>query len=334
MVTFRRVVMLCVAIGVATTGVAEDSSIRVDDGVVLAEVKGKTKTIGRLAENDDPFFGFDYTYSLSPDGEAIAFIGKEGDGVGLFYYRIGETTAGYLPAFGEITGRTWPEWSPDSTMVTYSAGNRIWVFDIKQRDGWVVTRPQEEFYEDIDPVFSDDGWSIYFYRGTTFEYIFSGDLYLIGIDGTGLARIEEEFPRYPEEDLSGDEYEDPYMITIGILMETRVQQFITDLENHDYERILSYFPGWYIVTQMEIFDRIGEPIDLETFNSFFFNGALMYENYENVIYSLESVVRVVGYEIYLFDMEIFMSVELDDGRTVDFYLMFDPDTLQFSGPFG
>ncbi|MBT3271880.1 MAG: hypothetical protein HN368_01900, partial [Spirochaetales bacterium] len=283
---------------------------------------------------DDPFFGFGVTYSFSPDESALAYIGEEDGGFGLHLYQSGAPSSSYLPAFGEITGRTQPKWSPDGSFLVYSAGSRIWVYDVENRDAWIVTEPSEEYLEDINPWFADDGWSIFFYRGTTFEYSFAGDLFNVGIDGKGLIRVDEEQPKHPGEDLSGFGFDDPYLQSVSYLLESRIALFILDLENHDYERILSYYAAWYVIGQQEFFGPVDQLMSLEMFNLFFFNGALMYDDYGNTITQLSDIVRVVEYEIQYKNMQVHLTVELDDGRNVGFNLMFDQETLQFSGPFG
>jgi hypothetical protein len=308
--------------------------IGVEEDRVVAEIGGVRQVVGHLAFSDDPFFGFGQTYVFSPAGDSIAYVGVEKESFGLYVYQAGERFAVLLPSHGEITGRTFPVWSSEGDLVAYSVGNRIWVFDPGENDAWIVTEPEETFYEDIDPVFSDDGESIFFYRGTTFEFSFSGDLFSVGLDGTGLTWVDEPYPKYPPEYLGGPDDEDPYMYSSLVLVELKAALFAMDLENHDYERLLTHFPGWFVIMAFEISGDLGGPIDEHMVSNFLFNGAAMYTDYGNQIQTLDSIFRVIRYEVDFFDLEVYFTVELYDGREVVFYLMFDQDTLQFTGAFG
>lgn len=312
----------------------EDGSIVIEEGTVVANIGGSRRIVGYLAFSDDPFFGFGHTFAFNPAGEAIAFIGEERGAVGLYVYQAGERASVLLPEYGEITGRTLPVWSPDGNLVTYSVGNRVWIYDLGADDAWIVTEPEDQFYEDIDPVFSDDGDSILFYRGTTFEFSFSGELYRVGLDGPGLIRVEEPYPKYPPEYFGDPEEEDPYISSTYQLVEARSALFAMDLENHDFQRLLTYFPGWFVIMAFEMGGTLGVPVDIDAFNSFLFNGAAIYEDYGNQVQTLESIVQVKSFEVRFFDMEVYFTVELSDGREVVFYLIFDQDTLQFSGAMG
>ena len=128
--------------------------------------------------------------------------------------------------------------------------------------------------------------------------------------------------------------EDPYISTAIQIAETKAALFAVDLENHDYERLLNYFPGWFIIMFLEMTEDFGGQITEESVNNFLFNGACMYEDYGNTISRLDEIVRVVSFEVSFFDSEIFYVVELKDKREVVFFLMFDQDTLQFVGAFG
>jgi len=79
---------------------------------------------------------------------------------------------------------------------------------------------------------------------------------------------------------------------------------------------------------------VGSPVDEDIFDNFFFNGAVMYEDYGDTIESLGSIFQVSGYEVRFFDFQVYFTVELYDGRRVTFFLIFDQDTLQFSGASG
>jgi hypothetical protein len=309
-------------------------AITVDEDKVVAEIEGVRRVVGYLAMNDDPFFGFGQTYAFNPTKDAIAYIGEEKGSFELYVYSAGEQSATALPDYGEITGRTVPVWSPGGDLVTYSMGNRIWVYDRAADEAWVVTEPDEPWYEDIDPYFSDDGESIFFYRGTTFEYSFSGELYNVGLDGSGLTWVEEADPLYPSEYFGAPEEEDPYIHTTMLLIESRAALFAADLENHDYERLLTYFPAWFVMMVLEMSGDIGGPVDEDIFDNFLFNGAAIFEDYSNTVQSLDSIDRVISHEVRFFDFEVYFTVRLYDGRQVTFFLIFDQDTLQFSGAFG
>jgi len=311
-----------------------DDLISIEGISVTADVDGKSEVIGNLAFSDDPFFGFGMTYSFSPEENAIAYIGTYKNSAALFVYTAGSKEPERLPEYGEITGRTVPVWSPDGNLVTYSMGNRVWVYDMSLNEAWIPTEPDDPYYEDIDPYFADDGGSVFFYRGTTFEFLFSGELYNVGLDGGGLALIPEELPKYPPEYLGAPEEEDPYIYSTMLLAESRAEFFAADLENHDYRRLLTYFPAWFVIMALEMSDGLGRPVEEDIFNNFLFNGAIMYEDYSNTITGIDEIKRVVNYEVRFFDSEIYFRVELFDGREVVFFLMFDQDTLEFVGAFG
>lgn len=77
-----------------------------------------------------------------------------------------------------------------------------------------------------------------------------------------------------------------------------------------------------------------EPLNQEIFDVFFFNGAVIYEDYNNTVVGLGSIVDVVDYGIDDVENVVYFIVLLDDQREVKFSIMFDPETLFFFGPFG
>lgn len=128
--------------------------------------------------------------------------------------------------------------------------------------------------------------------------------------------------------------DDPYINTAMQIAETKTALFAADLENHDFERLLNYFPAWFIIMFFEMTEDFGGPITEEGVDNFLFNGAAMYDDYSNTISRLDEIKRVISYDVRFFDSEIHFAVELEDGREVLFFLMFDQDTLQFVGAFG
>jgi hypothetical protein len=311
------------------------TAIVIEEDAVVASIDGARRIVGHLAVSDDPFTGFGETYAFSYGGTSIAFVGEEEEGAyGMYVYREGNRSPRLLPGRGGVTGRTHPVWSREAELFIYSAGNRIWAFDVSLNEAWLVTEPDEPYFEDIDPAFSDDGESVLFYRGTTFEYSFAGERFIVGLFGGEVTHVPEDYPKYPSEYYGEEEYEDPYIITNELLMQARAGFFAADLENHDYQRVLTYFPGWYVIGQLEIAGYVGLPLDSEIIDNFLFNGAVMYDDYGNTIQRLDSIRRVLSHEVLFFDMEIYIRVELYDGREVGFYLLFDQDTLLFTGAFG
>jgi Tol biopolymer transport system component len=183
---------------------AETFHIEVNEDYVVRRM-GPVVMYGELATSDAFPFGFDHIYSFNADSSFVAFIGVRDDTFELIVLSNGNEPAISGIGEGAIDGRTSLHWSPDGTMLAFTRGQRVWSYDAEADSAWKLSEPEEIWMEDYDPSFSDDGAKVIFFRGSRFEYVFSGDKYSINLDGTGLRKEEEEVPTYPPEDLRGTE---------------------------------------------------------------------------------------------------------------------------------
>lgn len=309
--------------------VSANGPVWIEEPFVVAFIDGEEREIGMLGMRPEEPDGFYFMYEFSPDGDGIAFIGEEKGGVGLYVFRSGMPNARSVPAWGPVTARSYPVWSPDSRHVAASIGNRIWIYDTDTDEAWMVSEPEEGWMEDIDPLFTEDGNTITFYRGSTFEYTFSGDLYRSDLHGNDLEYVFEEFPAYPPEEFRTSGY-DPWD---EILMK-KVEQFADDLRMHRYWGILLAYDPLYILDQLDLMQAYYEPVSEETFSTLFFHSAVVYEDYNNQVPDLASVDTV---EDYFFDFElerVTFTVRLLDGREVTFSVFVNMETFNFYGPYG
>jgi hypothetical protein len=183
---------------------AETFRLEVTENQVIKKM-GNTALWIPLATSDAFPFGFGPTYAFDGDSSFIAFIGASDDTFKLFV--MNDKIDMPISGIGEgcIDGRTNLEWSPDGIFLLFTRGERIWMYNTEVDSAWKVSEPEEDWMEDYDPSFSDDGSRIFFFRGSRFEYVFSGGKYSINLDGTDLRKEEEEIPMYPPEDLRGEE---------------------------------------------------------------------------------------------------------------------------------
>ncbi len=314
------------------------TSIRIEGDTIYAPVRGEERAVGWLARSGDMFMGFDYMYAHSPDGQAIAYIGEVEMGeFGLYLFRVGmsEGLAPYI--YGNISGRSQPVWSADGNFVAASIGNRIWILDRESVVARILTEPEEDWLEDIDPEFTEDGEAVFFYRGSTFEFSFSGDLLVTSLDGTVLEVLDEENPKYPGEDLMGegdsDLVEEDHNPWYDLLW-NKATFFAANLESGDFWALLLCFDASYILELIHMMGASSEPINLQIFDALVFNGAVLYEDYGNQVPGLNAIVSVADYGIEEGENRLFFVVRLDDRREVRFAILFDPGTLLFFGAFG
>jgi hypothetical protein len=177
--------------------VSENKIVRVEQNVIL--------TVSELATSDEFPFVFGPMFLFSSDSQYIAYIGYENEDFEIFVYGIPQSELFTVGGEGVIDGRTMFDWSPNDSLLVFTRGERIWLFDVVSDSTRQLTDPPKDFYEDYDPSFSEDGKSIVFYRGSRFEYVFSGNMFKINVSGIGLKRLHEEVPRYPTENLQGNE---------------------------------------------------------------------------------------------------------------------------------
>jgi hypothetical protein len=198
------ILMICLFLFWMSCMAAETFRIEVTNGVVIKRMHGVVM-YGKLATSDGFPFGFDCMYLFNADSSFIAFIGVRDNTLELFVLGNGIEPAVCGIGEGAIDGRTRIVWSSDDALLLCNRGERIWLYDTKADSAWKLSEPEEAWMEDYDPSFSADGSKVIFFRGSRFEYVFSGDKYSINLDGTGLRKEHEEIPTYPPEDLRGEE---------------------------------------------------------------------------------------------------------------------------------
>jgi len=341
----KKNLLLCViafvlsSVGTAFAQYDEGIGFYVAEDGIYAEVDGRERHVGILGFSDEPFFGFGAVYTISPDRRAVAYIGEEKGGNGIYVFRSGEKFDDNVPAYGDITYLSKPVWSPDSRYIAFSMGGRIWIYELDSDEAWIVVEPfpELEFMQDIDPEFSDDGETLFFYRGDFFEFQFGGELFAVDLYNGELVQMFPDDPKYP---LFMDLVEQSMDVPFGgfapdmELMDLKIQLFIEDLVAHDHSRLFLYFDPEYVNEQRYIMEAYEEGLHLHIFNSFFFNGAVRYADYKNTISDLYEIDEAVHFE---YDPEIerlLIVVRLRDGREVSFSVSIDPYTLLFFGPFG
>ena len=329
----KRFLLLSVLMAAATLAWAE---ISVEDGVVSAVVDGQEVEVGYLVyDDDDMSSGFDFIYAISPDGGAIAYVGEDEVGYRMFVYSTNLSQAKPIPTDGRITWRSEPVWSTDSLRLAVSVGDRIWLYDRDLDESWVASEPPEDWMEDIDPSFSSDGETLYFYRGSTFEYTFSGELYALDLASGEIWFEPEDVPRYPAEDFA--DWEGPPYSERDFWMDAayeKAARFAEDLEDHDFYGLFLAFDTSYAVEQLDLMGEYPSWLAADTVSALLFNGAAMYDDYENTIDSIADIESVIDYWV---DDDVGMAsfrVLLIDGREVRFSLFLDFGTLDFSGAFG
>ena len=319
----------------------EGDGFYVFEGRVVAEIDGNEREIGELAFSDDYFFGFYDIYSISPDRRAVAFVAEEKGEFGMYVYVSGESVARVLPSTGGISWMSQPVWSSDSRFTAFSMSGRIWVYDLKSRDSWIAAEPfpEAEYLLDIDPFFSDDGETITFYRGDFIDFEFGGEPYRVDVSGSEPLPVFVEEPAYLTLDelieytMMADEPMQEFMPDYNLL-DLKILHFIDDLHLHNYERLFLAFDPQYIEEQRYIMEAYEEGLTPEVFDMLFFNGAVMYEDYDHQISSLTDIREVVYFEYDGGEEQLRVIVSLSDGREVEFVILVDPTTHLFYGPLG
>lgn len=281
--------------------------------------------IGTVAKVENPAGGFELVYSLSPDGQSMLYIGGERERLSLRIYHYGELASRELPPYGIADYLTDPVWSPDGTRAAYSIDGRIWVYERDGEQVYIVSEPADRTLVDIEPLFSDDGQEILFYRVSLAAGEISGQRYGISLDGTNFRNIIEEVPKYPANGDPSNSFD---------YFEIKIAHLIEDINRHRYSRIITSFSPDYVYAQFEFLGLLGLPLKLEGFNTFFFNGAVIYDDYRNQISSLEEIEEVIDYFIDEKESALHISARLSNGRVIGFSLLFSPETLFLWGPAG
>ena len=119
---------------------------------------------------------------FSPDGERIVFSGSTG--VDADIYSIGVDGVGLAQLTDRPGSEYQPAWSPDGDRIAFITSERkIWIMNA---DGSGLTQLVPGFAgTQHDPAFSPDGLTIAFQGGVVDQQ----DLYLVGVDGSGLAAL-------------------------------------------------------------------------------------------------------------------------------------------------
>ncbi len=121
------------------------------------------------------------------------------------------------------------------------------------------------------------------------------------------------------------------------LLDMRLRLFSRDLVEHNYDRLWIYLDPAYVRIQREIFELQEHPFSGELFDTLFFGGAAMPDDFDNRARSVSEIASVADPWLDGLDpdtMEVFFTVELTDGRTVQFSLFMDTSTLYLYGPYG
>ena len=177
------------------------SKLRVEGNYVQIVDSKKIRTIGNLASSDAFPFGFSKIYKFSPDSLYIAFVESTEKGYDLFLVsNTGER--GRSTWDGKIDSRTTIAWDRKGKAFLFNENGRIIFVSTEGYRQKTLTNP-EEGYEDILPSFKERG-KVKFFRGTRFEYSFSGSEYEVSITGTHCRRIPKGEVIQPEH-LGGEE---------------------------------------------------------------------------------------------------------------------------------
>ena len=339
----KKLLLVCVLfVGVLATLSAqfeEGVGFVVDEEGVFAVVDGNERHIGSFGFRDDPFFGFGAVYSISPDRRAVAFIGEEKGGNFLYVFRTGDKFSDNVPASGDLSWLSKPVWSPDSRFIAFSMGGRIWVYELASDRAWIAAPETDgiEYLQDIDPEFMEDGETIRFYRGEFFDFQFGGYPFETYVYGAEPVQITINDAKYPPIEYFLEQYMDEPYFPFDPEVELRdlkIQLFIEDLITHNHSRLFLHFDPYYVNEQRYTMEAYGEGLTIDVFNSFFFNGAVMYTDYKNTISDLYEITDVLHFEHDPEMGEVFIVVLLRDGREVSFSIMIDPTTYLFFGAFG
>lgn len=121
--------------------------------------------------------GFGYTLFWSPNSKKLAFIDETNDISVLDVESKDVTVAGntnWNTGHGARFGYT-IAWSPDSKWITFTQGmdnanNAIFLYDVENRKFYQAT---SGFYEDSDPVFSQDGKYLFYLTNRSLSVVYS-----------------------------------------------------------------------------------------------------------------------------------------------------------------
>ena len=309
-------------------------SYRVEEGRIWVRETGKERAIGDLARDDDSLWGFDWIWSVSPDGDAVLYVSPATRGYRFHFHELGLSKPMLIQAVGMVSWRSLPAWSPDSRFAAISVGNRIWLFDRESKTTSAIASA-DPWIEDIDPSFSPDGRYLYFYRGETVEFSFSGSLFALELSNGELTREIEEAPRYPgiETNTAVSTRYSEYDFVYDIIHE-KADRFAEDLIEGDYYALYLAFDSSYSRDQLQFRNAWPGPLTKELMNEFLFNGAFMYADYAKTIRSLDEIEAVTEYFVDDLAESVTFTVRLVDDSVVVFSIFWNFDTYLFFGAAG
>jgi hypothetical protein len=123
----------------------------------------------------------------------------------------------------------------------------------------------------------------------------------------------------------------------GNLLDLRLRMFARDLEYHDYERLWLHLDADYVRQQLVVMDALDAPLTPDLLDRILFNGAVMFEDWNNRITTVAGVdqVRIDTIETTSWgDLSVRFLAVLVDGREVGFSLFVHQDSYTFYGPLG
>ncbi|MBN2426223.1 MAG: PD40 domain-containing protein, partial [Calditrichaceae bacterium] len=127
--------------------------------------RDETETLikGEASSDYESFHLMDSKIDVNTNG-LIAFSSKSGETDALYIYNIPERKVTEKKYFDHIVGISSPAWSPDGKKIVFSglsiAGyNDLYIYDSEAE---TLIRLTDDFYNDLDPVFSPDGEAIAF----------------------------------------------------------------------------------------------------------------------------------------------------------------------------
>ena len=139
--------------------------------------------------------GYGYSLYWSPDSKKLAFIDEKND-ISIIDVATGavEVADNYEWNYGHGGRYSYPiNWSPDSKMITYTVGmenanEAIFIYELASKRARQVT---SGFYNDSNPVFSEDGEYLFVLTDRNFDAVYSslGDGTWIYPNTTQLAGI-------------------------------------------------------------------------------------------------------------------------------------------------